>query len=281
MLAGNLITVHDSGYPPIGNRETAPETTTAFPLHEACLNIVYALLARRRNQSCDGDCPSTLSAFHERLLNRRVTQSIPYNGQSSLQWEHDGYGASSMWQDGHWESAPGWEFLCADPLEISPITPAILALLPIRTAPFPSPSLPKKQSRQLPIFPSRSRLEALPSELLPLITAHLTTKSILALHRTSQTLAASIFLNQTFWRDQLIHGCVVPYIWPGDLDAEACRSCDSSGNRDWEALVRTLMQPPHLLSNAGGDNWPDEPWVRTLPIGLQNRRRVWAIAAGA
>lgn len=170
------------------------------------------------------------------------------------------------------------QFICAHPLDISAITAATLALLTSQT-PLPKESSSvKRQAYRLPTSRFRSTIESLPHEVLTLITTHLSTRSILALRRTSQTLAASIPLSQSFWRDQLIYGHVVPYIWPGDLEAEECRTSDRSCDRDWETLVRTLMKPPIKLSN-GFENWPDEPWVKSLPIGLQNRRRIWAIAA--
>lgn len=109
MIAGNLILVRNSSYPTIGTQETASLTSTAFPLHNACLEIVNRLLARRRSQTSDGDPDATLSAFHQRLIARRVSQSYKYDGQSSLEWEHEYYGAWSSWHDGSWESVPGFE----------------------------------------------------------------------------------------------------------------------------------------------------------------------------
>ena len=101
-----------------------------------------------------------------------------------------------------------------------------------------------------------------------------------------------------FWRDGLIAGDLVPWLW--DLDVKECYAKDRSGSWDWKPLAQTLRRAKIFESAlkesvaggegvAGGeangsermiermiiDNVHDtDVTMRDAPLGLQNRCRL-------
>lgn len=80
----------------------------------------------------------------------------------------------------------------------------------------------------------------MPIDILHRITAHLPAASTLRLRRTSRSLANRLPLPPSFWRDALIAGDLVSFLW--DLDGAACRRHDraSPSQSDWRSLARGL-----------------------------------------
>lgn len=81
----------------------------------------------------------------------------------------------------------------------------------------------------------------MPIDVLHRITSFLPAPSTLRLRRCSKSLANRIELRQSFWRDGLVAGDLVGFLW--DLDADKCRQKDrsSSGAQyDWRSLARGL-----------------------------------------
>lgn len=165
--------------------------------------------------------------------------------------------------------------MCVNPLEVTgSLTNALFKLLQPLQREETRKSLPVSQD--LPII-------RLAPELLYEITAYLSTSSILSLHRTCRDMAHKIPLAQCFWREQLISGKLVPYIWPEDVDVALCLDHDVKLGAttkdiriwDWKALCMLLMKKHYVPGKDEKDN--DEARLEALPLGFRNRRRICAI----
>ena len=133
-----------------------------------------------------------------------------------------------------------------------------------------------------------SILESLPNEIIKQIVSFLPVAATLTLRRCSKSLASKISLDQMFWRDGLIAGDLVPWLW--DLDVKEFHARDRSGRWDWKQLAQTLRQAKIFESAlresaAGGeasgpekmiiDNVHDsDVCMKDAPLGLQNRCRL-------
>ena len=98
--------------------------------------------------------------------------------------------------------------------------------------------------------PSTSSLavfETLSTELIHLITLYAGASASLRLRRCSKTVYSKIPLTQSFWRDHLVNGSLIDYLW--DLDRAPCIQKDREGHWDWKALVQKLRKP-YILENA-------------------------------
>lgn len=72
---------------------------------------------------------------------------------------------------------------------------------------------------------------------------------ILRLLRCSKNLHWRVAAPQSVWRDELIAGTLVDYLW--DLDSEACLAKDGESIWDWRSLAKALSEP-HILYTALG-----------------------------
>ena len=132
-----------------------------------------------------------------------------------------------------------------------------------------------------------STLESLPNEIIKQIVSFLPVTVTLTLRCCSKSLATKVSLDQMFWRDELIAGDLVPWLW--DLDVKECHAKDRSGSWDWKQLAQTLRQAKvfesALKESVAGD--PTRPeriitknvhdtdvCMRDAPLGLQNRCRL-------
>lgn len=131
-------------------------------------------------------------------------------------------------------------------------------------------------------------LESLPNEIVKQIVSTLPVTATLTLRCCSKSLASKVSLDQIFWRDGLIAGDLVSWLW--DLDIQECHAKDRSGSWDWKQLAQTLRQAKVFESAlkesvAGGDakrlerviidNVHDtDVKMRDAPLGLQNRCRL-------
>ena len=135
---------------------------------------------------------------------------------------------------------------------------------------------------------SLAALETLSTEIIQLISLHAGATATLHLRRCSKTISSKLPLTQSFWRDQLVTGSLIDYIW--DLDRGACIQKDTQGYWDWRALARKLRKP-YILENAlakslesleidENEKTTFEQGVRRggdftdAPLGLQNRCRL-------
>jgi len=130
-------------------------------------------------------------------------------------------------------------------------------------------------------------LQSLPIEIIASILPFLPTPATLRLRRCSKTLASKISINQTFWRNQLLFGDLIDYLW--DLDPQMCHKKDKQGSWDWKTLAQILLQPKILqsalalsLHETENDEITtifekmslEETEFKDAPIGLQNRCRI-------
>ena len=131
-------------------------------------------------------------------------------------------------------------------------------------------------------------LESLPNEIIKQIVSFLPVTTTLTMKYCSKCLAAKVSLDQMFWRNGLIAGDLVPWLW--DLDVNECHVKDRSGSWDWKQLAQTLRQAKIFESAlkesvAGGNaDGPQRKIIENVhdtdvrmsdaPLGLKNRCRL-------
>ena len=209
----------DAAVPSIseGHFPDITELHSWFPIHTACLSIIEHVVSLKP-QTQPGKASTGLAAiqeFYQALYSLREDIQEDPEGITGkgVEWEHGYYGARRFWFDS-WSMERGWEFLCADPIEIPDLTDYLLSNL--RTISVPPQAEPTGGSQQGSDSP-KAALDTLPVELLDRITSYLPCPTILHLHQTNRALSARIALGPSFWRDQLISGNFLSFIW--DLDA--------------------------------------------------------------
>lgn len=139
-----------------------------------------------------------------------------------------------------------------------------------------------------PSSSSLATLETLSTEIIHLIALHAGASASLRLRRCSKTVCSKISLTQSFWRDHLVSGSLIDYLW--ELDRAACIQKDAQGHWDWKALAQKLRKP-YIFENAlarslesqeidDDEKTTFEKSVRQggefsdAPMGLQNRCRL-------
>lgn len=207
------------------------------------------------------------------------------------------------------------QWLCADPLFFEEDTTSyILSLLRpcnevIISPPYTLTQLTTSSSSSttsIGFFPNSTSsnghgLESLPQEVLSMIISHLSTRDIFRIQRCSKTLAIRLPLDQQFWREALISGELISWLW--DLDRDECRAVDRLRNEksrrkwDWRRLVLTLAKDPFPTKTMDlSESLPEaKDWsewfadetsiavndgLENIPAGLRNRRRIWKIIKG-
>lgn len=247
-----------------------------------------------------------------------------------LEWEHGYYGARQSWVQ-EWVSCKGWDVSLsphsgsclphADRISSSTSavtmrrfpysfeedkTSNILSLLRPCSEVIVAPSYGLSRATALDsgslCSSGRHGLESLPQELLSIIISYLSTPDIFRLRRCSKTLALYLPLDQQLWREGLITGNVIGWLW--DLDKDECRGVDHlqyttripARGWDWRRLVLTLAEDPFPTEkmDLSGKLPKAEDWKKwfsdktiavsndseDLPTGLRNRRRIWKIIKG-
>ncbi len=134
-------------------------------------------------------------------------------------------------------------------------------------------AFPSEESLPPDIMAFRARLLALPQELQDHITSFLRTAAPLPRRCTR-------LLPQEHWRQMLVYGRTVPFLW--DIDVAAVdRCCAGPWPLDWERLVRELSQPTSRHRVFEDGIWTEvvaDCYSRLkVPDGLRNRRRIWQI----
>jgi hypothetical protein len=134
---------------------------------------------------------------------------------------------------------------------------------------------PRKENhyiRHLKLDRELQTLERLPVELLEYVGDHLPIESVVAMHRTSKTLALKVSLGDNFCRKKLVEGKLLPHIW--DLDIAEIQKqqseCAADISWDWRNVARLLAHK--RFPTKGRD-----PRLGNLPDGLWNRGRIWNI----
>lgn len=111
-------------------------------------------------------------------------------------------------------------------------------------------------------------LERLPPELLDQICNYLPATSVITLHRVSKTVAHNVPLDNTFWRDSLLNGSLLPHIW--DFDRAELGTPAFETFSDWKNVAKLLAERRFPIS--GRDRR-----LENIPNGLWNRCRIWSI----
>jgi hypothetical protein len=115
-------------------------------------------------------------------------------------------------------------------------------------------------------------LERLPVELLEYVSDYLPIESVVAMHRSSKTLALKVPLGDNFCRKKLIEGKLHPHIWDFDI-AEIQKqqnACAADISWDWRSVARLLAHKRFPIKDR-------DPRLGNLPDGLWNRGRIWNI----
>ncbi|KAI9706305.1 MAG: hypothetical protein M1820_004881 [Bogoriella megaspora] len=157
----------------------------------------------------------------------------------------------------------------ADPVVIPDLIEAISRHL--RPLPQDQENYPQS-SPEVDAF--RRHLGRLPVEVMDLIETFI--------HPLDEpTLSCNRILSPSFWRDGLVSGRLIPFLW--DLVPTSAHAQSSALGRinwfkavtseegqqwDWELLVRQLSQP---------GAFEDGQLFSDVPIGLKNRRRIWRL----
>lgn len=208
-----------------------------YAMHNSCMAIAERARRHRFFRSTHPAPPKSavLQNFYvslKRLHYRIASQS------HSVRWDHGYYGAARFWRN-FWGQERGWEWLCADPSHIPGLTDWVLSQLrPVSDATAASSSSPRKytvadDAREYP----RPALDGMPIDVLNRITSFLPCASTLRLRRASKSLANRVELAPSFWRDALVRGELVSFLW--DLDAQKCAQ-RAYAQHDWRGLARSL-----------------------------------------
>ena len=219
------------------------ESDSLFPIHCGCLPIIESVVSstsRHKDEAITG--LAAIQKFYQSVYSPDLQPHEIYHG-----WEHGYYGARrfARFSTDGWTMDRGWDFLCADPIEIPNLTDYLLSNL--KTMPV-QPQLESIGGSQQNSQSSKAALDSLPIEILDQITSNLACSTILRLHRTNRALSARISLGPSFWRAQLVSRNLIPFLW--DLDAAKCREKERNAPTDtawdWRLLTRTLKTEPFV-----------------------------------
>ncbi|MCJ1485499.1 hypothetical protein MMC06_005673 [Schaereria dolodes] len=215
-----------------------------YPLHSACLQIAQLLR------------PLTFIHTAFDVQCQLVSSEVP---ASSLNWPNYFFGAryfhDEIWNPGSSSEAKQFE---ADPIHVRNMTRSLLRYL----RPLGGGS---EKSRHYDAVLAR-KLQQLPLELTDSILQGLQPF-------TDPSLQCTRTLSSRHWKEALLSGKLIPWLW--DLDHEACRRVDKEASEasvhgwDWELFARMLAQT--AIFEQGN-------MMEGVPLGLRNRRRIWRIA---
>ncbi|KAI9833530.1 MAG: hypothetical protein M1826_007144 [Phylliscum demangeonii] len=261
-----------------------------FPVHIACLSIAERIFEQRRRRG-PGDAsdtgrgtkPTCLESLYDRVNRQSHDDESPRDFHCAVNWPHGYYGAQACQgqkmvveagrrnrgpsqESGHVERPERW--LCADPVYVPDLTNFILShLQPVRAKDDDDVTAAMNNLTPRSLSPP----ECLPTDLLDHTASYLSFADTLALARISKRLHQRL-LTQKWWREALIAGDAVGYLW--DLDPVHCRTKDTDTDAaakpwDWRALARQL---------AARDCFDDaHAGFKHTPRGLRNRQRIWKI----
>ncbi|KAH8724893.1 hypothetical protein GQ44DRAFT_799044 [Phaeosphaeriaceae sp. PMI808] len=252
-----------------------------FPLHEACITIGCRAIDYLRLQQEGLEKEPALMILC-RLLNMRFSdRRAEMSEQDDLirladdrcndifdLCSSDRYGPRSVLALTRLEWCGGeYEKFYSDPISIPALGAFVFDIL-LASARSKDPTL-----CHLVITREPKGIERLPAELLDMICSYLPTQSVVKLHRTSKSLCLMLSLNNTFWRNSLQSGNLNPHIW--DLDTKQIEIRRKKSNImfstngwDWKSAAKLLAMKRWPIN--GGDTR-----LSDIPLGLQNRCRIW------
>jgi F-box domain len=176
-----------------------------------------------------------------------------------------------------------------DPLHIPNLTSYVLLHLHSTTRDSELSPLPVLAELRVSA-PVLSFFEKLHIDILREIMSYLAARTILSLRSTSKNLHSSIQVDQLFWRDQIVSGGLLSWLW--DLDSASCHAKDAemSGKPeqwDWKRLAKMLARESVVeraiarsddvrearYGEGARTEWREGEMV-DLPKGLANRCRI-------
>ncbi|CAG8960116.1 hypothetical protein HYFRA_00010595 [Hymenoscyphus fraxineus] len=245
-LSGTEIPIRQAD-PTFQSDDPFPDITSAesfFPIHFRCLTLVENTIKHQVGTNSNTEISGIAAIRYFYQILERLKPLLRENQEritgKGVEWAHGYYGARRFWFDS-WTMERGWEFLCADPFDIPDLTDFLLNnLVEIRV---PEGNLFQETPKSKGVS-----LDILPTEIIDKIISSLPTTSILCLHRTCRKLSNQVRLDQPFWKDRLIAGSIVPFLW--DINGAACLEKDKSVTKsmcwDWKRLARTLREEPFV-----------------------------------
>ncbi|CAO2654973.1 Nn.00g117060.m01.CDS01 [Neocucurbitaria sp. VM-36] len=244
-----------------------PDADTLFPLHDVCIDLSRRVIENLYTRRIYAQRVSALAVLNNLLQSRfRSNAHAPFETRNDILdicTVLDKYGSRSVmaltkleWWGGEYEK------FYTDPLHVSDITSFSVRILKA------SPN--RKQNRRCVPHTTRGPygIERLPPELLDQICSYLPATSVITLHRVSKTLAQSVPLDNSFWRNSLLAGSLLPHIW--DLDKAELGTPAYETSRDWKSVAQLLAKKQFPIS--GRDRRLED-----IPNGLWNRCRIWSI----
>lgn len=172
---------------------------------------------------------------------------------------------------GLWTTLTPTKKFYTGPLHLENTTSHVLRLLEDTVAPKASVSPYARSGSVL------SGLERLPTELVGRISTHLSPFSALALHRASRTLATKVPMDNHFWRNTILNGAALPYLWDVNkreleirLQKQLAASREPSSMWNWKSVGELLARKRFPLKSS-------DSRIVDLPNGLWNRKRIWSI----
>ncbi|KAI8942629.1 hypothetical protein NX059_000683 [Plenodomus lindquistii] len=230
-----------------------------FPLHEACISIsckvIESLQFKHTERKPEPELAVLSQLLNARFRDRHANSNVPdemRNDLFNLCGVSDHFGPRSVlamtrleWWGGEYDR------FYTNPLDEAKTSPLALSILQN------SPRMKLEQYHTWDPCREPTTLERVPPELMDLICVDLPARSVVALHRTSKTLAAKTPMDNVFWRDSLCNGSLHPHLW--DLDAKWIErhlqesrfsSPDPDAAFDWRCAAQNLSI--HYLAKGYG-----------------------------
>ncbi|KAJ4368387.1 hypothetical protein N0V83_006744 [Neocucurbitaria cava] len=243
------------------------DADTLFPLHDVCIKISCRIIDNSKANRTD---IAQLPALT--VLNRVLQTRFRANAHAPFEMRNDILDLCAIWEEYLPRSVIGltklewwggeYEKYYANPLNVPDITSFALGVLKA------SPN--RKHFDDC--IPATTRaphsLERLPPELLDQICNYLPATSVITLHRVSKTLTHNVPLDNTFWRNSLLNGSLLPHIW--DFDKSELGTPAFETFSDWKIVAKLLAERRFPIS--GRDRRLED-----IPNGLWNRCRIWSI----
>ncbi|KAF3314701.1 hypothetical protein TWF173_004514 [Orbilia oligospora] len=226
----------------------APAVGAAFrvPVHSACLAIVARVMNWRKpyldsEYSRDLRVPTNIQQLYDALREAKRRQS---NILVNIEWPNLYHGARSQWSAA-WLPELGKEWLSADPVFILDSTGWTATILSLLRPLFEQPAAPEFGITGEKNYTfGHSKFEDLPVTVYDGIRDNLDIHSVQSLRMCSSKVRKSIVLTPRFWRDRLLNGEAVPWLW--DIDARQVKNFSLAN--DWGAL----NLHGHCGNSAGG-----------------------------
>jgi hypothetical protein len=278
------------------------EPDSFFPVHLKCLTLIDHVVTHKFFSDSTKSISSLAPVQHFYRLIDHIRPNMQENPTAitgrGVEWENGYYGARRFWWEG-WTIERGWEFLFVDPFNIPTLTEYLLSNLQRIPSQGQSRKTLTVYEQETLDEDSRAAIDSLPTELLDEIISYLPVSSIISLHRTNRKLFNRTPFDQTFWRNQLLSGKLVYFLW--DIDEAHCIQKDNEllGDTcyDWRTLALTLREEPfvelalkHALTQTSADDRSEDLVTYRIlskdatsklkgcpPLGLINRVRIMRI----